>query len=398
MSLLTIGKSEQNKHLVGKYGFDITYISYEDNARTKNSVWGPCISDMTLRVGDENMPIIRSSNYTDLSWDVPTDKISLFVGNEANDNLYVTNLTEYLKNFKNYCHKPSSWKVVPEKMNLLSEKDTHVIASSQACFLPIQKGGECEFNVALYNYQSSQTRPAVLAIVATASGTSAQLITNTEGSGQKLYFNKNGKKAFFVAKRLSDTREQSEEMTTEEKLKNMVMVIQVPLRAVDKPRPKLQIQLKGGSRNQIEKAQISIGKESGEFPDFGGRELERDPRFPLRITLQYYYASDKTEIEESEMKEISQQIKTPRKHGENIGSLVVSDTQRPTEFAKVQTAKWWEDWWITNKGRFPTVTETQAIEKVFKNGRFLDSSLQEVENKLPQLILGGAVTLPNWFF
>jgi hypothetical protein len=38
------------------------------------------------------------------------------------------------------------------------------------------QGGEAKFNVNLYNYQSRTGDPAVLAIVATAQGTSAQIV------------------------------------------------------------------------------------------------------------------------------------------------------------------------------------------------------------------------------
>ncbi len=48
---------------------------------------------------------------------------------------------------------------------------------ARACRL---QGGEAKFNVNLYNYQSRQGDPAVLAIVATAQGTSAQIV-NAEG-------------------------------------------------------------------------------------------------------------------------------------------------------------------------------------------------------------------------
>lgn len=39
----------------------------------------------------------------------------------------------------------------------------------------MEHGQETSFNVALYNYQSTRENPAVLAIVATSKGTSAQV-------------------------------------------------------------------------------------------------------------------------------------------------------------------------------------------------------------------------------
>ena len=96
--------------LASKYGLNIVKISWEDNARTKESVWGPCISDMTLQVNNKLMPVIRQPNYTDLTWDIPMEEIPLMVGNEFGDELYKTNLKEYLENFRTYLSgKPHSF-------------------------------------------------------------------------------------------------------------------------------------------------------------------------------------------------------------------------------------------------------------------------------------------------
>jgi len=103
-------------------------------------------------------------------------------------------------------------------------------------FLPVPKdGGEAKFNVAIFNYQSSKDNPAVLAIVANEQGTSAQIVENI-GGGQKLYFNDNGKKCPFLGQRLSEYRIEKGEidltkpMSQEEKQKNMLLIIQVPLK------------------------------------------------------------------------------------------------------------------------------------------------------------------------
>lgn len=102
--------------------------------------------------------------------------------------------------------------------------------------MPVVAGQETRFNVALFNYQSTPDNPRVLAIVSTINGTSAQIVDGANGyNGQKLYFNQNGKKASFLAQRLSDNRKErgvdtTGPMTTQEKQQNMIMVIQVPLK------------------------------------------------------------------------------------------------------------------------------------------------------------------------
>ncbi|ETO35472.1 hypothetical protein RFI_01591 [Reticulomyxa filosa] len=222
----------------------------------------PCISDMTLEVDKELMPVIRSPNYSDETWDVSIDKIAMVVGNEKKEGkLKTVPLKEYLEHFDQYMSKPS----FKGPLNLLAndstnkQKDSHVIMSSQACFLPVQQGHQTKFSVALYNYQSTLKNPKVLVIVCTSKGSSAQII---QGSTQTLYFNNQGKKgphlqkkknceyiyivckgtkAQFVAQRLSDNRHErgvnlEGEMSKEERQNNVVTIIQVPLKQKEERR------------------------------------------------------------------------------------------------------------------------------------------------------------------
>lgn len=224
------------KEMASKHKLSITNVQYEDCARDKFSVWGPCISDMTLQVNNERMPVIREPNYTDTTWDVELDKIPLVIGNEDNNpgaELKTISLRQYLENFSDYMSVPST-----NKINLISndifaqQTDKHVIMSSQCCFLPIEKGKETRFNVALFNYQSKKDDPAVLVIVSTSKGTSAQII---EGKTQKLLFNNNGMKSDFIGQRLTDNRIERNvpihgPMTKQEKQDNCIVIIQIPLK------------------------------------------------------------------------------------------------------------------------------------------------------------------------
>lgn len=56
------------RQLAGKFGLDVMSVAWEDNARSKNSSWGPCISDMTLNVMDNALPLVRHPNFEDLTW------------------------------------------------------------------------------------------------------------------------------------------------------------------------------------------------------------------------------------------------------------------------------------------------------------------------------------------
>merc|ERR1719203_1523479 len=227
--------SSANK-LAKKAGLNINYVSWEDCARNKGSCWGPCISDMTLRVNDSCMPVIRQPNYSDITWDVKMNDVPIVVGNHSNDKsteLQTISLSDYLSNFNDFITN----KEYKKEINLLSQKesgDSHVIMSSQACFLPIQTGEETKFNVALFNYQSKPKNPAVLVIVSTAKGSSAQII---EGKEQHLLFNNFGKKADFIAERVSDVRRKKGQtnihdkvLSKEEKQDNVIVVVQIPLK------------------------------------------------------------------------------------------------------------------------------------------------------------------------
>jgi len=396
--------------LAGKYGFNISTVTWEDNARTKGSVWGPCISDMTLRVEDSNLPVIRSPNYQDLTWDVPIDKIPLVVGNEHGEQLRTITLKEYLQSVPFFLHSSHKWK--SSNISLLAPRDSAVIMSSQACFLPVPKdGGEAKFNVAIFNYQSSKSNPAVLAIVANEKGTSAQIVENV-GGGQKLYFNDNGKRCPFLGQRLSEYRiekgetDLSKPMSQEEKQKNMLLIIQIPLKhRVSAPVmpyafnfSNLQAPMSAmkcvpeschsGLRQRtadVEDAIIKVGQAEGEFNEIGDVEIERDPDFPIRVTLQFYKATSNGVCDESHIATISNQIKESRKFGVAIGSLVVGgDTGRVTEHSHQSYSRppWWDDFWLMYKNVYPQYTSESAANLIFKNGRFCNSTLNQCQQQV----------------
>jgi len=413
----------------------VTNVTWEDTARSKNSSWGPNISDMTLVTEGRQLPVIRSPNYSDLTWDVPIEKIPLIVGNEIGSVKYAVDLKEYLKNFKSYLHKPSDWK--GSKSSLYADRDSHVIMSAQSCFLPIPKGHEAKFNVALFNYQSQPDDPAILAIIATSKGTSAQVITNGGGwgSGQNLYFNDNGKKCSFLGIRISDERILSgktdlkdihkKEMSKEEKQDNLIMIIQVPLKqkkihtpsfggygmmldeemlfsnvSTSSLTPPMQcMKEKKKESSNVEHAIVKVGDAEGEFTEIGGLEIERDPSFPVRVTLQFYKSTDNGVIDDENVKDISNQFSEAQKKGEYFGSLVLNEkSNRPTEHNQhikypLVIPPWWNNFWLTYKSNFPNLTEEKAKENAFKDGKFANSTMSEAEDKI--LLILGSISNPN---
>ena len=494
--------TNSNSHasnMINSEGLSINSVSWEDCARNKGSCWGPNISDMTLQVNKYLMPVIREDNFKDKTWDVNMDKIPIVIGNETSDKntkLKTVSLREYLSNFDKYMSHKIPFKkfdlTVKPKNNMDNPfnwgnnnndnnkmKDTHVIMSSQCCILPIEKGKETKFSVAVFNYQSSKNNPAVLCIVSTSKGTSAQIIEN---GTQQLLFNNNGVKSEFIAQRLSDNRIErgvsvEGPMTKQEKQDNCIIVIQVPLKRkinnnynfnsnngfmfgvnnsnsindswnsfsfgsnnnnntdcfswgnsgnnnnsnynnnssdcfgwnnalfsnemskakVDKPDIENAIikviqtkpmcicggeltKLKAlfcytepgssyqgtmgcdGCGKSIKSGQefvwhckkkstwqhkhgydlcLNCGDKQLKFKELNGMDtIERDPDYPIRVTVQYYKSTINGIITKDIIKSIKKQLQSSQKQSDFIGSLVVNNSNRPTEFNKKPQFMW----------------------------------------------------------
>ncbi len=383
------------RKLAKRHGLDIVNVTWEDTGRFKGSSVGPNISDMTIQVQQRDpktgrytltcMPVIRYPNFTDRSADLALDDFYLRVGNEKGRAPSRISLREYLGDLRRYLSKPSSW-AGPHR-SLLAERDTHVLVSAQACFLPVPRTGEAEFNPVLFNYQSSRDNPAVLAIVASRQGTSATIIDNTRDGfqagqtwGQRLFFNVDGERASLKAERKSDavtkTRDQKGEAAAaafeaQEDL-NMVLLIQVPLKQRPRPRPgpfdmecmampcAAPAATMGSAvrrrraKSDVEEAVISHGEAEGPYTEIDGQAIERDPRFPIRVTVQFYKATSNGVVSRDDMDAIAEQIFEVYADAKYVGSLVTSgETGRPTEYdaggGKLQPEGWWDDFWARHQ-------------------------------------------------
>lgn len=369
--------NQEAVNLAAKYGLRILNVTWEDTGRYEDSSVGPNISDMTLQtqVRDPRtdavsltcLPVIRYDNFTDKTGDVGLDDFFLLVGNEKGENTQRVSLRQYLEAPTKYMTNPESW--AASQKSLLAERDSHALVSAQACFLPIPKGGDIKFNPVLFNYQSVAGDPAVLTILATREGTSMTIIDNKRdgfeaGStwGQRLFFNQNGERASLTGTRLSDFV-QDESTDTGARLEaagqeglNMVLLIQVPLKQKN-PRTTLAYFCDDGAsaekmcsvrRSSVENAVIGHGEIEGEFTEVDGLEIERDPRFPVRVTVQFYKATDNGVVTDKDMADIARQIEKVYDDADYVGSLVTGgETARPTEYDgnKIQPAGWWSDFY-----------------------------------------------------
>jgi len=377
---------------------NILNVTWEDTGRFKGSSVGPNISDMTIQVQVQNprteqfhltcMPVIRFPNFADRSADIDPRQFFLQVGNEKGKSLERVSLWDFLGNMRMYLSKPGSWS--GDRTSLLAKRDSHVLVSAQACFLPVPKQGTAEFNPVLFNYQSSKDNPAVLTILATREGTSVTVVDNqrdgfqTQGIwGQRLFFNQNGERASLTGQRLSDFTGSTGSSTPSvgaagQKGLNMVLLIQVPLKqkkpAQAEPAGDVDCEAKccmpiPREGSDVEAAVIGHGKVQGPFTEFADLDVERDPDFPIRVTVQFYKATSNGVVSAQDIADIRAQIDEVYARADYVGSLVTGgDTGRPTEYVgnKVEPPDWWDKFWEqylneTGRSRADVCTEFHRV-------------------------------------
>ncbi len=362
--------------MVQRQGLSLMNVTWEDTGRYKGSVWGPNISDLTIGVRDASgalhpMPVIRYDNFNDKTADIRTSEFFVRTGNEDGRGLRNTSLKDILQDTDAYLHSASSWNA--SNRSLWASRDDHVLVSAQACFLPIPKSGEATFTPVIYNYQSSPGAPAVATIVATREGTSIQVVENNSGyMSDVLYFNEDGQRAPFTAMRKSDFKAQGGDKTNpgasaDDPGLNVVLIIQVPLKVpqvaryyddysgydMAEPMAESAPAEKSASprRSDVEEAVVGHGETEGPYNEINGLSIERDPQFPVRVTVQFYQATSNGVVTEADIVRLKAQIDRVYSQGDYVGSLVTSGvTNRPTEWVNTppkgrEDATWANSWW-----------------------------------------------------
>jgi hypothetical protein len=363
--------------LAAREGLSVLNVTWEDTGRSKGSAVGPNISDMTIGVRDPRgqlhpMPVMRFDNFNDVTADVRSDDFWLRVGNERGRPLSTVSLAEILQSPRSFLSDPGSW--AGRARSLWNARDTTVLVSAQACFLPVPREGEATFTPVIYNYQSYPGNPAVLTIVATREGTSMQVVQNEGGYlSEALTFNDDGERAPFTATRLSDFRASGGDGTRgsvsaagEDGL-NTVLLIQVPL--VQRPRPvpvyeeyesgygdaaaAAPMAEKASRGSDVENAVIGHGPVEGPFTEIDGLAIERDTRFPIRVTVQFYKATSNGIVDASDIADVRRQIDRVYADASYVGSLVTEGyTGRRTEWVRPEpqpqpraNAQWADSFW-----------------------------------------------------
>ncbi len=372
---------DQNlQRMAQQHGLNVVNVMWEDTGRFEGSAVGPNISDLTLQVRENLanggvrthlLPVIRHPNFTDRTADVRANKLWVRVGNHrSGDRTHTVPLSEVLGNLRAYLSDPGS---LLGDGDFRAERDTHYLVSAQHVFVPIQAQGQAEFNPVIYNYQSSEGNPAVLTLLVTRQGTSATVIENRSGDqslqgwGQQLFFNHNGQRTVFTAERRSavEQRIQNGQATNQdtgalEEGADMMMIIQIPLRHRPTRRyampmmgmaeesaamPSVQSRRRAGGVSDVEQAVIGHGEDMGPFREMAGMRLQRDPRFPVRVTVQFYRATSNGVISAADMADVKRQIDRVYEDGDFVGSLVVPETDRtrPTQWRRIRR-RWINQW------------------------------------------------------
>lgn len=357
-----------------RHQLHVVNVMWEDTGRSLGSALGPNISDLTLQVHEKTehgtrahlLPVLRHPNFTDKTADIAADKLWVRVGNQLRGGEPVAMpLTEVLAHLKEYLSDGDS--VVGEG-NLLAERDTHFLVSAQHVFVPLPKSGKVEFNPVLFNYQSAPGSPAVLTLLVTRQGMSATVIENRRddatqaGWGQQLFFNHEGEKTLFTAERKSAVkarieagRAQAQDVGALDEGADMMMIVQVPLRHESRGRlggatggggfglgmpssgpppmaaaPGMARRARGAS--DVEAAVLGHGEALGRFEEGRGLKLERDDRFPVRVTIQFYKATSNGVVSDQDLADAARTIDKVYESADFVGSLVVpkGEQKRPT--------------------------------------------------------------------
>ena len=365
--------------LAARHGLRLLDLTWEDTGRWQGSAVGPNISDVTIEVVSADraarklalMPVLRFPNFSDRTADVRLDRIFLRVGNErAGGRDRVLSLREFLDDPGRWLSRPGDGAI--RGGSLLAPRDTHALVSAQAAFLPVPRGGQATFHPVIFNYQSTAGSPAVLTILVTRQGTSLAVVDNARDGvgggrsrGQRLFFNAGGERAPLTAERRSDVEDRGATSNGEAAAEvgedaNLLLLVQVPLRhrerrpwalgapAAAAPMAMAESKAARGAAD-LETAVLGHGALQGPFTELAGLGVERDPRFPIRVTVQFYQAVSGPRIGEAEMAGLARLVGKVHEKGDWVGSLVCpgpGDAGRPTAWrgaaGRPDQLSWWD--------------------------------------------------------
>ena len=324
-AMATDGRARQ---LAARHRLDIMNVLWEDTGRWEGSSVGPNISDVTIEVEMKDsrghrrtalMPVIRYPNFTDKTGDVAIDRIWIPVGNQSRAARPPTSPARVPRRADPL---PDTAGQGQDQGRLAARQARHPRAGQRAAHLPADpQSGKATFWPVIFNYQSTRQNPAVLTLLITRQGTSVTVVDNARDTvngqswGQRLFFNPGGQRTPLIAERLSTVKANGVTANGEAAASlgadaNLLMIVQVPLKVraasrdwrCQRPRrrrpwKRLPSVASGGAPSKakrssdVEAAVLGHGPELGPYTELAGLTIERDPRFPVRVTVQFYQAT-----------------------------------------------------------------------------------------------------------
>jgi hypothetical protein len=187
----------------------------------------------------------------------------------------------------------------------------------------------------------------VLTLLVTRQGTSMTIVDNSARHagrrrwGQRLFFNKSGQRAPLTAERCPTSETSGVTMNGESAQSlgadaNLLMIVQVPLkygrpsrRKMMAPmdslayeafaaarRPRRPLVPRGAGQDVGRRGRgARHGPELGPYAELDGLTIERDPRFPVRVTVQFYQATSNGVLAAADVKNLRGQIKKCTRSG-----------------------------------------------------------------------------------
>ena len=361
------------------------------------------------------LPVLRHPNFSDKTADIAADKLWVKVGNQsAGAQIVSVPLSEVLKNLREYVSNPDSIRgsgdlSAPRDSHMLvSAQHVFVPIPQQGKieFTPVIFNYQSSArNPAVLTLLVTRQGTSVVAI--DNSGRDA----THDGSGQQLFFNNKGQKTTLTAERKSDVTERIEAgQATEQDAgalddgADMMLIVQVPLKVRQpsygsgygigygsfslgglgamgtgaggggvagppmQPAPPSKSTSdsdlsgagmgdvgggagRGRASSDVEQAILGHGDDLGDFSEGRDLKLVRDPRFPVRVTVQFYKATSNGVISDADLVAAKSEIDKVYARGDSVGSLVVPEGQRhrPT------------DWHIGHTRAVPIISKTTTL-------------------------------------
>lgn len=326
--LAALPESPRTRERASRYGIEVVNLLAEVAVRAKletaDAPAGIAGLEVLLPGGTSKAgvlaPAFRSPSAPPL--ELASSRFFIRVGNHHGEPRRTVALNDFLSDMGRYITSPASLTgatAVGERLSLSAPRDDRMTVEVQAVAVPVPARGRASIRPVVWSAASTPRSPALLTVVATASGTSVRVIENrpeersTLGSGQAIDINDGG---------------QRRPISVETEATQVVVVIEVPLlfgrvdvRSGAQPsRPAEQGAKAAGDGASGRAALDTLG---GPFQEGSGFRVERDEARPLRATAFLLVPIRGGDLEEEDWERIAGRVRSAARNAEELGSFVM---------------------------------------------------------------------------